>query len=145
MMKKCLALLTLLPALVYAEDTRTIQVTTSVILDSVCVPAVDGQGYLHLDEDISGLVVTVRGDDGTEVALYDDPTEFEDIAVIGTYAAPSANNVRVSPQNTSGGDCTQMMFADAIWSGQKWVTIIISDAQTTLMDWKVTVIIEQPF
>jgi hypothetical protein len=142
---KRLLLLLFLPLVATAEDVRNIEVTASVILESVCVPALDGQGFLHLDEDISGLVIRVSGEDGTLVALYDSATEIEDIAVLGTYAAPSANNVRVSPQNASGGDCTQMMFADAIWAGQKRVTITITDGQTTIMDWKVTVIIKQPW
>ena len=142
-MKRLFLLALLIPALAVAEDVREIEVTASVVLESVCVPAIDGLGYLHLDEDVAGLILDVRAADGTQIALYDDGTEIEDIAVIGTYAAPSANNVRVSPQNASGADCTQMMFADAIWAGQEQVTILISDGQTTIMDWKVTVNIKQ--
>ena len=64
--------------------------------------------------------------------------------MIGTYAAPSANNVRVSPQNASGGDCTQMMFADAVYANQDHITITVSDGQTTIMDYTRTVYFTVP-
>jgi len=117
-----------------ADDTRHRSPSpTSVIEDSMCIPELNGEGYLHVDEDVSGLIIEVVGSDGTSVARYDAGTEIEDISVLGTYAAPSANNVRVSPDGL-GGDCTQMMFADAVYAGQEWVTIRVTDGQTTIMD-----------
>ena len=117
---------------------------TSEIEDSMCIPAIDGQGFLHVDEDVSGLIIDVRGEDGTQIALYDAAAEIEDIAAIGTYAAPTASNVRVSPQNASGGDCTQMMFADAVYSGARKITITVSDGQTTIMDYSRVVYLSAP-
>ncbi len=129
-------LLLLMPAVVMADIRYRELDETSIIEDSICVPALNGEGYVHLDEDVSGLEILVTGTDGALVALYDAGTEIEDIAVIGTYAAPSAINVRVSPQNTNGPDCTQMMFDDAIYANQNWVHISISDNQTTIMDFE---------
>lgn len=111
---------------------------TSVIEDAMCIPELNGEGFLHVDEDVSGLVIAVVGDDGAQVALYDAGTEFEDVAAPGTgaYTAPSANNVRVSPSGIAGGDCTEMQFADAVYNGQQWVTIKVSDGQSTIMDFE---------
>ena len=95
----CLFLL-LLSLASFADDARERGANpTSVIEDSMCIPEINGQGYLHVDEDVSGLIIEVVGVDGTSVARYDDGTEIEDIAVLGTYAAPTASNVRVSPAN----------------------------------------------
>jgi len=92
-MNKRLFLLSLiLLAGLASADERWRSTKTSVIEDSMCIPLLDGTGYLHVDEDVSGLIIQVVGADGTSVALYDVATELEDIAVIGTYAAPSANN-----------------------------------------------------
>jgi hypothetical protein len=133
-------LLLLIPCLAFADDTRPRGTNpTSVIEDSMCIPDISGVGCLHVDEDVSGLIVQVYGDDGVLVALYDAATEIEDIAAIGTYAAPSASNVRVSPQAASGADYTQMMLADAVYNGQDWITISVSDGQTTILDFKRTV------
>lgn len=143
-MKKIM-ILCLLPIVGLADDTRNREFMVSVIEDSMCIPALDGQGCLHVDEDVAGLVIKVIGDDGTTVATYDAGTEIEDIAAIGTYATPSASNVRVSPQANGGADLTQMMFADSVYSGQQWVTITVSDGQTTIMDYTRTVFIKQPW
>ncbi len=116
-------------------DDRWRDIATSVIEDSMCIPALNGEGFLHVDEDVSGLIIQVVGVDGTSIALFDTGTEYEDIAVLGTYAAPSANNVRVSPDALTGGDCTQMMFADAVYSGEDWIQIRVTDGQTTIMDY----------
>jgi hypothetical protein len=107
----------------------------------MCIPDITGQGCLHVDEDVSGLIIQVYGDDGTLVALYDADTEIEDVAAPGTgaYTAPSANNVRVSPQAASGTDFTEMQFADAVYNGQDWITISVSDGQSTIMDFTRTV------
>jgi len=132
-------------SVVFANDTREEYVTSSVIEANMCIPAVSGIGCLHVDEDVSGLIVSILSCDGAQIALYDDPTEVEDIAVIGTYAAPSANNVRVSPQGNSGSDLTQMMFADSVYSGQECIVIDVSDGESTIMDYQRRVDIKQPW
>jgi hypothetical protein len=143
---KRLLLLLFLPFVAHAADeTREISVTASVILESVCVPAIDGQGYVAINDTVSGLIIEIRGADGTQIALYDAATEIEDVALIGTYSAPSANNIRASSEGSTGADCTQIQVADAVWSGQERVTITITDGQTTIMDWSVKVIIKQPW
>jgi hypothetical protein len=112
--------------------------SSSVILDTMCIPAIDGQGYLHVDEDVANLVIVIIDQDGQTLALYDAATEIEDVAAPGTgaFTAPSANNIRVSPQGNTGGDCTEMQVSDGVWGagGQDWVTITVSDGQTTIMD-----------
>jgi len=113
-----LNILLLLPIISSADDVRWRSVGTSVIEDSMCIPELVGEECLHVDEDHASLVIKVIGADGTTIATYDAGTELEDIAAIGTYAAPSANNVRVSPQANGGSDLTQMMFADAVYSGE---------------------------
>ncbi len=126
-----------IPFISLADDSRDEVINpTSVLETSMCVPALSGQGCLHVDEDVASLVITVIGSDGTTIATYDVDTELEDIAAIGTYAAPSANNVRVSPQANGGSDLTQMMFADSVYNGQDWVVITVSDGQTTIMDYQ---------
>jgi hypothetical protein len=138
-------LLLFLPCLAFADDTRPRNTNpTSVVEDSMCVPDIAGVGCLHVDEDVSGLVIEIIGDDGTTIATYDDAAEQEDIATIGTYAAPSASNVRVSPQGNAGSDFTQMMLADAVYSGQDWITISVSDGQQTILDFKRTVYLSKP-
>jgi len=133
-MRKLIPLL-LLPCFALADDFRNrLPNPTSVIEESMCIPELNGEGCLHVDEDVAGLIIQVYGADGVLVALYDADTEIEDIAVIGTYAAPTASNVRVSPQAASGADLTQMMFADAVYDSQPQVTICVSDGQTTIMD-----------
>jgi len=128
-------MLLLLPIVGVTDDDRTRNPNpTSVIEDSMCIGALDGIGCLHVDEDVANLVINVIGADGVNIAVYDVVGEQEDIAAIGTYAAPSANNVRVSPQANAGSDLTQMMFADAVYAGEDWVTISVSDGQVTIMD-----------
>ena len=78
----------------------------------------------------------MTGSDGVNIAVYDAATEQEDIAVIGTYATPTALNVRVSPQANSSSDFTQMMFADSVYAGQDWIVIDVTDGQTTIMDFQ---------
>ena len=134
MIKQFILATLVLASLSVNADERWRSTKTSVIEDSMCIPLLDGTGYLHVDEDVAGLIIQVVGADGTSVALYDTGTELEDIAAIGTYAAPSANNVRVSPDALTGGDCTQMMFADAVYSGEDWIQIRVTDGQTTIMD-----------
>lgn len=113
---------------------RTTVDPTSVIEDSMCIPELNGQGCLHVDEDVANLNITVIGADGTTIAVYDAATEQEDIVLIGTYSAPSAINVRVSPQANGGADLTQMMFANSIYVGEDWIKITVSDGQVTIMD-----------
>lgn len=134
-MKRTIFLLLMaLPALAFGDIRYRSEDPTSVIEDSVCVASkTTPETFLHVDEDVSGLIVNIVGADGTSVGLYDAGAELEDIAVLGTYAAPSANNVRVSP-DTLGGDCTQLMFADSVYAGQSHVVIRISDGGTTIMD-----------
>lgn len=135
-MKRIVFLVLFMPLLVFADDMRDQGSNpTSVVEDSICIPELNGQGCLHVDEDVANLVIKVIGADGTTIATYDDGTELEDIAAIGTYAAPNANNVRVSPQSNGGADLTQMMFADSVYNGQDWITITVSDGQTTIMDY----------
>ncbi len=135
MIKRLSFLILMLASLSVNADDRWRGTKTSVIEDSMCIPELNGEGYLHVDEDVTGLIIQVVGVDGTSVALFDVGTEIEDIAVLGTYAAPSANNVRVSPDALTGGDCTQMMFADAVYAGEDWIQIRVTDGQTTIMDY----------
>lgn len=134
MIRKLLFLALLLPIAALADIRYRSADPTSVIEDSMCIPELNGEGCLHVDEDVSGLIVQVYGDDGSLVALYDAGTEIEDISAIGTYAAPSASNVRVSPQAASGADLTQIMLADAVYASQTHVSICVSDGETTIMD-----------
>jgi hypothetical protein len=102
---------------------------TSVIEDSMCIPSrADPEVFLHADEDVTDLVISVIGADGAGVALYDAGTKIEDVATPGTgaYTAPSASNVRVSPDGQGGGDCTEMQFANAVYDSQQWVTIRVT-------------------
>lgn len=142
-MNRWIFALLLLPAMIFADDTRERTASpTSVIEDSICVPDISGQQCLHVDEDVANLVLEVLGEDGTQVALYDAGTELEDIATIGTYAAPSGSNVRVSPQGGAtpdGPDLTQIMLADAVYAGENRITICISDGGVTIMDFCRTV------
>lgn len=144
-MKRLLLLMLLtFPAL--ADDTRDRGTNpASVIEDSMCIPGITGQGCLHVDEDVANLVINVIAPDGTNIAVYDAGTEIEDISVIGTYAAPSANNVRVSPQANSGSDYTQMMFADSVFNGQEYVIISVSDGESTIMDFERKVVLSDSF
>lgn len=136
-MKKFLWIL-LFPLVVFADDIRERTASpSSVIEDSICVPELDGQTCLHVDEDHANLVIEVLAEDGTQIALYDAGTELEDIATIGTYAAPSGSNVRVSPQGgvtPDGPDLTQIMFADSVYSGESLITFCISDGGVLIMD-----------
>jgi len=136
MNKRFIFLLLMLLPLWAAADDRWRLTKTNVIEDSLCIPKLNGEGYLHVDEDVSGLIISVIGADGAENFLFDVPTEIEDVAVPGTgaYTAPSANNVRVSPDGSIGGDCTEMQFADAVYSGEDWIQIRVTDGQTTIMD-----------
>lgn len=141
-MKKLLWFL-LLPMIVFADDfVERPASPTSVIEDSICIPDVTGQECLHVDEDVANLIIEVFAEDGTQIALYDAGAELEDIAVIGTYATPSANNVRVSPQGGSGNDLTQIMLADAVYAGENRIKICVSDGGTTIMDFCRTVQME---
>jgi hypothetical protein len=142
-MKRLFWLLIFVPLASFADDVRDRDASpTSVIEDSICVPDISGQTCLHVDEDVPNLVIEVLGEDGTQVALYDTGTELEDIASIGTYAAPSANNVRVSPQGGAspvGPDLTQIMLADAVYAGEARISICITDGGVTIMDFCRTV------
>ncbi len=142
-MKRILILtLSLLPFLAWAEVPRDRGTNpTSVIEDSICIGSISGQGCLHADEDIANLVIKVTGAGGDVIFLYDIGTELEDVTAPGTkaYSAPSANNVRVSPQGGAGADQTEIQFADAVYNGEDWITFCITDGQTTIMDFCRTV------
>ncbi len=137
MRKLFILLLATLPALAIGDIRYRSEDPTSVIEDSVCIPELNGEGYLHVDEDVTGLAIAVIGADGVLVALYDAITELEDVAAPGTgaYTAPSAINARVSPDGQGAGDCTEIQFADAVYAGQSHVVIRITDGQTTILDW----------
>lgn len=143
MLVKRLPLLLLAPLVASANDWRPEAPNPSSVIEaSMCIPAISGQGCLHVDEDVANLVIEVAGCDGQVIATYDDPTEQEDVAAPGTgaHTAPSANNVRVSPQGGAGSDLTEMQFADTVYAGENCVTIDVSDGMTTIMDFQRKVI-----
>ena len=108
---------------------------TSVIVDA-CISSLTGSGFLHVDEDVSGLSIEIVDEFGVSLALYDDGTEIEDVAAPGTgaWTTPSANNVRVSPDGRSQ-DCTEMQFADTVFAGDDIAYIKVSDGETTIKDY----------
>src|SRR5690606_29149251 len=104
-------------------------------------PALDGEGFLHVDEDVSGLAIEVVRADGTSAALYDAGTEIEDVAAPGTgaWTAPSANNVKASPDGNKL-DCTELQFADGVFDAGQIYSLRITDGQTTIMDYEAQVV-----
>lgn len=145
MIRKLFLIIALIPLAAAADTRERAANPTSVIEDSMCIPALNGEGFLHVDEDVSGLVIEVIGADGQQVALYDAATAIEDVTSpgTGTYSAPSASNVRVSPDG-GGLDCTEMQFANAVYDSQQWVTIRVGDGQTTIMDFARLVFMNRP-
>jgi hypothetical protein len=113
---------------------------TSVIVN-VCIPEINGEGFLHVDEDVSGLEIEVVNTSGVSVALYDAATEQEDVAAPGTgaWTVPSANNVRVGPDGRDL-DCTELQFANGVFDDQEIRSLRISDGQLTIMDFNAPVV-----
>lgn len=134
--------LALLPFTASAGPLFRVGADTSVILN-VCLPELNGEGFLHVDEDVSGLVIQVVNSAGGSVALYDAAAEIEDVAVAGTWSAPSANNVRASP-DAGSLDCTELQFADGVFDADQLYSLRISDGQATILDFTAQVVALSP-
>ncbi len=127
-------LLVLIAPTTWADGSYFINGDGTDIIIVLCVPELNGEGCLHLDEDIANLEIEVAGSDGVSDALYDVGGEIEDVAAPGTgaHTDPSANNVRVSPTGRSL-DTTEFQFADAVFDGSEIKTLCVNDGETTIM------------
>jgi len=108
---------------------------TSVIL-SACVSPITGSGFLHVDEDVANLSISVLDEQSVQLALYDAGAEIEDVVTPGTgaWTTPSANNVRASPDGNAD-DCTELQFLDTVFASDDIAWLRISDGQTTIKDY----------
>lgn len=123
-------------SLTFAQGTVfTVEADTSVILNP-CIPALDGETFLHVDEDVSNLTIEVVDSESVSIALYDAADELEDVAAPGTgvWTTPTASNVRVSPDGRSL-DCTELQFADAVFDDGEIYSLRIGDGGATIMDY----------
>ena len=81
----------------------------------------------------AGLKVTLTSSDHATQLLYDVATELETIATLGTWVAPSANNVRFDDDTTNG--CYELQFAaNSFENGTSALLTIEDTSSPTFLD-----------
>ena len=95
-----------------------------------------GQGKTGLSTATSGLVISTLADNEATAVSYSG-SNLETIAVLGTYAAPSANKCRFGEvDSTNHKGLYEFQFADARFAvaNSKRLIISVNDGESTILD-----------
>ena len=110
------------------------------IIKDVCLHdvATGTTRYTSLTSEDSGLVIRLRSSDGSVSLLYDATGEIEALAVLDTWAAPSANNIRILVQ---ANGCYQLAPAANTFDVGNWVFLTIADSSSpAFMDYEARIV-----
>ena len=99
------------------------------IIKNICLHdvATGAAIYSSLSSEDAGLVIRLRSSDGTVLLTYDATGEIEALAALDTWAAPSANNIRVLVQENG---CYQLAPAANTFDVGDYMALTITDTSS---------------
>jgi len=112
----------------------------AAIISNVCLyDSADGINKItNITSEDAGLKITLTSNDHATQLLYDVAGEIETITTLGTWAAPTASNVRFKVDSVNG--CYEFQFAANSFEDGTAATLTIEDTSTpTFLDEDLTI------